>query len=134
MGRVEQTELERLQWRRHEARCSERKKKVFVDVAFKMLFRASWMRGTVSIIGEVVSVLRYIGVMGGRREFRKGERGNREVERGGLRGFGGRIVGDGRFSRWLRMRDWERFEYRKCTAERARRSAYVFRIYLPCFP
>jgi len=41
---------------------------------------------------EVVSVLRYIGVMGVRREFRKGERGNREVERGGLRGFGGRIV------------------------------------------
>lgn len=38
---------------------------------------------------EVVSVLRYIGVMGVRREFRKGERGNREVERGGLRGLGG---------------------------------------------
>lgn len=60
-----------------------------MDVGFKMLFRANWMRGTVSIIGEVVSVLRYIGVMGGRREFRRGERGNREVERGGLRGLGG---------------------------------------------
>lgn len=87
------TRLERLQWRWHEARCSERKKKVFVDVGFKMLFRASWMRGTVSIIGEVVSVLRYLGVIGVRRELRKGERGNREVERGGLRGLGGGSLG-----------------------------------------
>lgn len=46
-----------------------------------------------SIIGEVVSVLRYLGVMGGRREFRNGERGNREVERGGLRGLGGGSLG-----------------------------------------